>query len=83
MHCPHCRAPSAVRSSEELSPLLRLLYFRCRNDMCGHVFIAHLEAVRTVSPSAIPNPEIQLPLSPHIRRAALLAQLDMFQEPTP
>jgi len=29
---------------------------------CGHTFICHLVAVRTISPSAKPNPDIYLPI---------------------
>lgn len=69
-----------VRNSVELSPLLKELYFVCRNLQCGHIFVARLEACRTVSPSAIPNPEIDLPFSQHVRIDVLMKQLEMFKE---
>lgn len=70
-----------VRNSVDMSPLLKELYFVCRNfTECGHVFVARLEACRTVSPSAIPNPEICLPFSQHIRADVLIQQLEMFKE---
>lgn len=62
-HCPHCGRWATVRSSESVSPLLRVLLFQCRDVTCGHTWISHLEVVRSVSPPAIPNPAISLPLS--------------------
>lgn len=72
MHCPHCHTSSLVRSSRQMSATLRELEFQCHNVYCGHTWVATLEAVRTLSPSSIPNPEVHLPLSPvtELRRAA-------------
>lgn len=81
MRCPHCGQMAFVRNSVELSPLLKELYFVCRNLECGHIFVARLEPCRTVSPSAIPNPEISLPFSAHVRADVLIRQLEMFKEP--
>ena len=62
-HCPHCNAFATVRTSEAVSPTLRVLYFQCRDLTCGHTWVSHLEAVRTVSPASLPNPSVHLPLS--------------------
>jgi len=35
----------------------------CRNLECGHTFVCHLEAVRTISPSAQPHPGVFLPVT--------------------
>lgn len=81
IRCPHCGAQANCRKSEMLSPLLKELTFICTNfTECGHVFVANLEVVRTLSLSAVPNPDIHIQLSPHIRFAVLAAQLDMFKE---
>lgn len=80
VRCPHCCEQSLCRNSETLSPLLKELYFACQNLECGHVFVARLETCRTLSPSAIPNPEIVLPFSTRVRRAVLIQQLEMFKE---
>ncbi len=81
MRCPHCSAPATCRDSESMSLLLKELIFVCSNfSECGHTFVANLEVVRTLSPSAIPNPEICIPLSPHVRSAVLIAQLELFKE---
>ena len=73
MNCPHCKTWSTVRSSEPLSPLVRAVFFQCRQLHCGHTWKAHLEAVHTITPSAVPDPNIDLPLSSrseHLRRIA-------------
>lgn len=84
MRCPHCGAQANCRNSESMSLLLKELTFVCTNfSQCGHVFVSNLEVVRTLSPSAIPNPEVNIPLSPHVRSAVLIAQLEMFKEQAP
>jgi hypothetical protein len=42
----------------------------CQNDECGHVFVAGLEVLRTVSLSAIPAHDVRIPVSQHARNAA-------------
>jgi predicted RNA-binding Zn-ribbon protein involved in translation (DUF1610 family) len=59
--CPHCRSRAIVRSSEQTAPLVRELDYVCTNHHCGHTFVAQLEAVRTIVPSATPNAAIHLP----------------------
>lgn len=58
MKCPHCRANAWARTSRELSPLLREIYYQCSDVECGHTWVATLEASRTLSPSAKANPTI-------------------------
>lgn len=55
---------------------MREITFVCTNLKCGHVWVSTLEAARTLSPSAIPNREVKLPLSSHINRIDLLSQLN-------
>lgn len=75
--CPHCGANSQVRTSRELSPLLREVYFQCANVVCGHTFKANVEVVKTLSPSSFPNPAVSAQLDATGRR-------DSTQiEPTP
>ncbi|MGO4390221.1 ogr/Delta-like zinc finger family protein [Variovorax sp. M-6] len=75
MRCPHCKSTAHVRSSYEVSDLSRETYFACSNTACGHTFAAVTEIHRTLSPSAIPDPKIRLPLSKHVRRKVLVEQL--------
>ena len=74
MSCPHCRHRATVRTSSELSPMFREATFACRNNDCGHVFVVGLEVLRTLSPSAIPDPRVRIPMSPHVRQRALALQ---------
>ncbi|HZH44279.1 MAG TPA: ogr/Delta-like zinc finger family protein [Lysobacter sp.] len=80
MHCPHCKHPARARTSTAMSPLYREVTYTCLNVHCGHVFVCGLEAIRTLSPSAIPDPEINLPLSRHVRQRLLLQQLRLDLE---
>ena len=63
--CPVCLGRSVARTSRSLSRTLREITYRCENDQCGHIYVANLEVVRTLVPSVIPNPEVQIPLSRH------------------
>ena len=75
MRCPHCKSWANVRNSVEVTPLLRELFLICKNAACGHTFAAATEINRTLSPSATPDPAILIPLSPHVRRRALMDQM--------
>lgn len=60
--CPHCKGKATIRGSREIAPLMRDIYYRCRDDLsCGHVFVAQLVISHTITPSARPNPSIVLP----------------------
>lgn len=73
--CPHCGTASVVRTSVQQTRLTREIVYACMNEECGHTFVGLLEVVRTLSPSATPDPGINLPLSSHVRRDLLQAQL--------
>ncbi|MBO1014040.1 ogr/Delta-like zinc finger family protein [Achromobacter sp. SD115] len=66
MKCPHCGTMATARTSKELSRTLREVKYQCRDIECGHTWMATLEAVRTLSPSGKPDPEIEaaLPYTP-------------------
>lgn len=78
--CPHCRAQAEVRSSRMLTLTMRESMYACTNAECGHTFVAMTEIVRTLSPSATPDPRVTLPLSTHVRRDMLRAVLDCAGE---
>ena len=67
--CPHCSAPSRVRTSRGLTPLVRTAHLQCTNLDCGHTFSAQIEITHTISPSRLPNPAIILPVAPPRQRA--------------
>lgn len=74
--CPHCRSRAAFVKSREMSGTMREVTYRCTNEYCGHVYVAALEVIRTLSPSAIPDPQVHIPLSRHVRRDRLQAVLE-------
>lgn len=87
--CPHCGWASVIRSSEQKAPTYSEQLRLCQNPLCGHIWIDAVEAHRTLSPSAIPNPEVFIPLSKHIKRDSVirvmqrqnpLEQLDLLPE---
>ena len=66
MMCPHCQEHAYTRTSLLMTNTSRETIFQCRNFECGHVFSAVTEINRTISPSAIPNPAVVLPMSTHV-----------------
>lgn len=82
LKCPHCRSTALVRSSRELSPLLREAYYQCNNIACGHTFKANVEVVLTLSPSSCPNPAIasELDRDRRVRRAIEQQQEEQQQK---
>lgn len=64
--CPHCNAVSRIRSSRAITPIYAELRFECGNDACGHIWVAALHVLRTLVPSELPNPDIQIPLSARV-----------------
>ncbi|MFG0641901.1 MULTISPECIES: ogr/Delta-like zinc finger family protein [Delftia] len=75
MMCPHCNEHAYTRTSLQLTNTSRETIFQCRNFECGHVFSAVTEINRTISPSAIPNPGVVLPMSTHIKRREVARQM--------
>ncbi len=76
--CAHCKSPAKHCASRWLDEFtLREIRYTCSNPECGHTYIAYLETVSTISPSAIPNPKVVLPLSKrsHARMNAYAQQL--------
>lgn len=82
--CPHCRTPGDRRSSREVTSTFREIYYVCRNPVCGHSWKASLTYDYGLSPSAIPDPAIDLPIRTIDRAAALRALADArAPEPDP
>ena len=69
--CPHCNALCTTRKTVQITGMYREITFVCSNSECGHVFVASLTPIRTLSPSATPDPKIKLKLSDHIDKTAL------------
>ena len=63
-----------------LGLLLVEVTYGCSNLECGHTFVANTEIVRTLSPSATPDPTVKIPLSSHVRRNMMRVVLDNASE---
>lgn len=74
--CPHCKEFSYTRTSAQITVLTRESTHICTNPECGCTFVALTEVVRVLSPSATPDPSVNLPLSSHVRRDMMRATLD-------
>ncbi|MGE4430902.1 MAG: ogr/Delta-like zinc finger family protein [Sphingobium sp.] len=53
MNCPACGAKALCRSSLEISPTYRSLYYRCENLACSMTFSASLAFEKIISPSGV------------------------------
>lgn len=61
--CPHCAGHLAVRTTRAVTPLFRQKVLQCRNPECGASFGASDAITHQISPSACPNPSVDLPFS--------------------
>jgi hypothetical protein len=64
LDCPHCGSPTYRRSSKLVTITFREIFYVCRNVACGHTYKASLSYEYGLSPSAIPNPDLDLPMRP-------------------
>ncbi len=62
--CPHCGAAMRIRSSRLASQTCRELNLHCVNTHCGATYGATLEISHAISPSARPNPSVNLRQAP-------------------
>lgn len=53
MLCPACEAKAHTRSSMEVAPTIRQLYYRCSSIACGMTWVASLIFERVLSPSGV------------------------------
>lgn len=58
VRCPHCGEWSIIKSSKQMSTMVKEIKCACNNFYCGHTFIATIEIVRTISPSGCPDPSV-------------------------
>lgn len=79
--CWKCGDRATAVKMNSISPILMEAGYRCRNIDCGHTFVVALEAIRSLNPGAFPSPPgIQVPLSRHVRRRALMDQLEFLPD---
>lgn len=73
--CPDCGSPLLRRSSEQLSLLITRTLIVCKNPVCGASFTSFEEISYRLSPPSVPNPDINLPMSPHKDRTEIFNAL--------
>lgn len=61
--CPHCDAKSIVRTSNDVTNMVREIRFECTNGDCGHSFVGQLSVIRTIRPSRTPRESVKLPFA--------------------
>ena len=66
--CPHCRAALRVRTSRSVTGTYRQFVLACFNPECGATFSADLTLTHAITPSARPDPAVQLRQAPPYRR---------------
>lgn len=84
--CPHCKQDAIIRDSEEVTASTREYRVICGNPYCGHTWVAHFSAVRTLAPSMTPDPKVYIPLSTQSNAARAKAAEDqgsLFESPPP
>ncbi|MDZ5602390.1 ogr/Delta-like zinc finger family protein [Pseudomonas sp. RP23018S] len=75
--CPHCNSRMRIRTSEGKHVFLRIAYLQCTAEACGWSVRAEFEMTHELSPSGMPNPEVNLPKADReLRRAALVKDAD-------
>lgn len=62
--CPHCGSAAPIRSVRKVSPTFFEHYMRCSNLECGWTGVANFIIERTIVQSAIPRPNLSLPMAP-------------------
>ncbi|MCW2395152.1 MULTISPECIES: ogr/Delta-like zinc finger family protein [unclassified Sphingobium] len=60
VRCPVCNERAMVRTSEEITPTLRQLYYLCSNFKCSMRWRAALQVEEIISPSGV-SPEFRPP----------------------
>jgi hypothetical protein len=68
--CAHCKSRVRACKSRPVTATYKEITYMCQNPDCGHVFVACLEVLRTISLSAMPDAEVRIPLSRHAQTAA-------------
>ncbi|MCS4283460.1 hypothetical protein M2396_001725 [Pseudomonas sp. BIGb0278] len=82
--CPHCSSRMRIRTSEGRHVFLRVAYLQCINEACGWSVRAEFEMTHELSPSGMPNPDVQLPsANRELRHAARNPDPPRKPEPEP
>lgn len=70
--CPHCLQKTLIiRTSSQELPVFRKIWVQCQNIECGFTGAGHTEITHEISPSAMPNNQIQLQhIKKHLAKSA-------------
>lgn len=79
MRCPHCNCAATCRTSRQITPTYRELYYECTNLFCGCTFHSSESIDYILVPSAIPDPSIDIPVRPMPRQKVM----DMLRDKDP
>lgn len=64
IQCPHCDGTAKIRTSQQVTRLVRNLHAQCQDVECGHTFGVQLQVTHTISPSARPRDGVDLRIAP-------------------
>lgn len=79
--CPDCKGPTRVRSSREVTILYRQQTIICIDPECGGTYGAEVSITHRISPSARPDPSIDLRMAPPRQRKLVPANDDHASGP--
>ncbi len=63
--CPACGGPAKIRHSRPYGDVTTALYFQCQHVPCGMTYMGMISIEYYISPSAMPEPLVDLPPPPH------------------
>lgn len=81
LRCPHCKSRGTRRTSRRIALTLSEVYYQCSNLACGHTWKASLIYDHGLSPSAIPDPKVDLPMRPMARQTVIASLADRKADP--
>lgn len=76
--CPHCQGRMRVRTSVGRHIFLRVAYLQCITEACSWAVRAEFEMTHELSPSGMPNPEVNLPSANGELRSAALPEENRY-----
>ncbi|SPJ33460.1 ogr/Delta-like zinc finger family protein [Kushneria phyllosphaerae] len=76
--CPVCETRARIRTSTQDLKDYRETYMECMEPRCGWTGKGEFEVLKTLSPSARPNPKYQRRMSEHM--PVIYRQADLFRE---
>lgn len=63
MHCPMCHGKTRFCGAEQINLLQKVRVYQCRDPYCSCSFETLSTVVRTLRPSKIPRPGVNIPIS--------------------